>query len=372
MVEQCRDPVSIAWTTVPVPYDERGRRGVRAAASCRLAGPTGREWAFAVELEGAVRRHRLAARRGPRPAPRSPTASHPDVRGTGAIERALRLLVDWGFAELGPGDDRVARLHRQLGQPASWPGGSGSRVEGTLRRYLPQRGDAARRLGRHAAEGRPARAALDLARRARAGRRRLPAAAGPRGRRPAHPRGHRGAGRPSAGWATSRRRTRSTTPGPTSSGAASSPRPAQCVTWAIADPDDDRILGTVLWFNWTPEVECEVGYWTHPDARGRGLATQGGPAGDRPRLRDARRQAGHRVRRGREHRLAPRGRGRRLPAVRRRAVRRAGPRRLGRHGALRRDGVGVGRPASGPARTPTASTANPASDSTAPITSGDR
>ena len=26
----------------------------------------------------------------------------------------------------------------------------------------------------------------------------------------------------------------------------------QCVTWAIADPDDDRILGTVLWFNWTP------------------------------------------------------------------------------------------------------------------------
>ena len=47
----------------------------------------------------------------------------------------------------------------------------------------------------------------------------------------------------------------------------------QCVTWAIADPDDDRLLGTILWFNWTAGVECEIGYWTHPEARGRGLMT---------------------------------------------------------------------------------------------------
>jgi RimJ/RimL family protein N-acetyltransferase len=34
------------------------------------------------------------------------------------------------------------------------------------------------------------------------------------------------------------------------------------------------MLGTVLWFNWIPGVSCEVGYWLHPDARGRGLATR--------------------------------------------------------------------------------------------------
>ncbi len=67
----------------------------------------------------------------------------------------------------------------------------------------------------------------------------------------------------------------------------------QCVTWAIADPDDDRLLGTVLWFDWTPGVECEIGYWTHPEARGRGLATAAARLVDRPRLRDARGQAGH-------------------------------------------------------------------------------
>ena len=31
--------------------------------------------------------------------PRSPTASHPWARGRGVMERALRLLLEWGFAE---------------------------------------------------------------------------------------------------------------------------------------------------------------------------------------------------------------------------------------------------------------------------------
>ena len=27
-------------------------------------------------------------------------------------------------------------------------------------------------------------------------------------------------------------------------------------------------------FDYTPGVECELGYWTHPEARGRGVATR--------------------------------------------------------------------------------------------------
>ena len=159
---------------------------------------------------------------------------------------------------------------------------------------------------------------------------------------------------------------------PTSSGATSSPPSGQCVTWAIADPDDDRLLGTVLWFHWTPEVECELGYWTHPEARGRGLATKA-----------ARLVTGHVFETLGVKRV------RCLAAVENTASRRvaeaAGFRLYGveRYGAQVRDGwedmalydVTASEWAAAGERSAanaTASTANPASDSTAPISNGDR
>jgi RimJ/RimL family protein N-acetyltransferase len=45
--------------------------------------------------------------------------------------------------------------------------------------------------------------------------------------------------------------------------------------WAVADPRDDRLLAEVGLFGLgvpAPRA-CEVGYWTHPDARGRGVMT---------------------------------------------------------------------------------------------------
>ena len=49
----------------------------------------------------------------------------------------------------------------------------------------------------------------------------------------------------------------------------------RAVVWAATDPDDDRMLGEIMLFRPTAaDPEMEVGYWTHPDARGRGVATE--------------------------------------------------------------------------------------------------
>ena len=49
----------------------------------------------------------------------------------------------------------------------------------------------------------------------------------------------------------------------------------QAVQWAVVDAaDDERVLAAMNCFGIVPEVECEVGYWAHPDARGRGVVTR--------------------------------------------------------------------------------------------------
>ena len=270
VLEQCLDPVSQAWTTVPIPYD---RSMAEEFALQVLPGgwADGSEWAFAVEHEGRYAGTVSLRDEGPGRAEIA-YGSHPDVRGTGAIERGLRLLLEWGFATLGL-ETVVWRAFT-----GNWPSRKlawrlGFTVEGTLRRYLPQRGDRRDAWVGTLLAGDPREPRttwLDV-----------PVLEGDGFRLRAireddAPRIQDGTAEPEAEhWLghkpapytmddarryVERRREYEAT--------------GQCVTWAIADPDDDRILGTVLWFNHTAGVECEVGYWVHPDARGRGLAAR--------------------------------------------------------------------------------------------------
>ena len=99
IVEQCRDPESIAWTTVPSPYDE----GDATDWITRII-PAG--WAddstycFAIEHEGriagALDLRMLGAGNG-----EIGFGLHPDARGRSVMRRALGLLLDWGFRERG-------------------------------------------------------------------------------------------------------------------------------------------------------------------------------------------------------------------------------------------------------------------------------
>ena len=46
------------------------------------------------------------------------------------------------------------------------------------------------------------------------------------------------------------------------------------VYWTVADGDTDDALGGVMLFNIEPGRDAELGYWTHPAARGRGVTTE--------------------------------------------------------------------------------------------------
>jgi RimJ/RimL family protein N-acetyltransferase len=274
-LEQCLDPLSREWTTVPLEYTlDDARRFVTQAMPGGWHDDT--EWGFAVEAVDATGTPRYAGTislRNERER-RAEVAygSHPWVRGTGVMERALRLLLAWGFEERGL--ETViwwANRGNWASRKVAWR--LGFAFEGAPRRWLPQRGvlldswvgtllagdpmhpttrwyDVPRLTGdglvlrRHSGDDVP-RIVEGC---------RDPLVSGWIGQIPA-PFDDADA----VSWMA---------------GLAERQATGSAVTWAVADPTTDALVGTVELFGVRHGRDAELGYWLHPDGRGRGLAVQ--------------------------------------------------------------------------------------------------
>lgn len=271
--EQCTDPVSQAWTTVPVPYSrDHAKRFVREAM------PGGwqldQEWGFAVDVGGRFAGTVSLRDRGDHRAEIA-YGAHPGFRGTGAMERALRLLLAWGF------EDRGLWTVIWWANRGNWPSRKlawrlGFAVDGTLRDWLPQRGallDAwvgtllatDERQPRHRWIDVPTIESPELPIRLRGGR------------AEDAPRMVEGCQDPqtvhwlgflpqpfTADVAGHQLRT-------AGEGMAS----GTALHLVVADTRDDRLLGALSILDLDEHhLSAEIGYWTHPDARGRGVTTE--------------------------------------------------------------------------------------------------
>ncbi len=269
VVEQSRDPASIRWTTVPTPYGPADAE--HFVREIMPGGWADGRWGFAVEADG---RYAGTVELRDEGGGRAELAfgSHPWARGTGTMERACRLVLDWGFADQGV---RTVVWHAHVGNWASrrlaWR--LGFTFGGTLRGYLRHRGDelvdawSATLLSTD--DRSPRTVWLETPVLSDSVVRLRPLRVGDSDRvveAAADERTQRWLGRmPSpytsadaAAWLEAN-----------TEGQAS----GTSVTWAVAG-DDDVLLGAVNLFDIVAETSAEVGFWAHPEARGRGVITR--------------------------------------------------------------------------------------------------
>jgi RimJ/RimL family protein N-acetyltransferase len=272
VVAQCRDPLMQRWTTVPVPYEVHDAKEWLAG---RLgAWESGREYSFAIEHGG-----RFAGSLDLRPDGRHGVVVGyglaPWARGAGITRPALVTALDWAFEVL---DAEIALWSAVAGNWASrrvaWA--AGFRVEGTVRGMVEQRGirlDAWVASLRRGDPFAPAHPWFD------------PPVLADRGVRI---RPHRSDDISSMVQACNDPQTQYWL--------AQLPRPyaredarahleemaeeqaaGRAVFWAMADPTTDQLVGEIgMWGLARGESRsAELGYWTHPAARGRRMTTEG-------------------------------------------------------------------------------------------------
>jgi RimJ/RimL family protein N-acetyltransferase len=274
-LEQSTDPLSQRWTRVPVPYSrDDAKRFIRDAMPGGWV--TDQEWGFAVEAVddgGTTRYAGTVSLRNEGPG-RAEIAygAHPWARGRGIVERALRLLLEWGFAER---DLETVIWWAQEGNWASrrtaWK--LGFSCVGAVGGWLDQRETFA-----DAWVGSLGRGDEQLPRH--------PWLTAPvvHGRRVVlRPLEERDL--PRVVEACSDERVAywlGTIPSPYTEDSARrfliDRRDAMArgttVHWAIVDPSTDVLLASTSLFGLDSPMGAEIGYWSHPEARGRGVVSE--------------------------------------------------------------------------------------------------
>jgi RimJ/RimL family protein N-acetyltransferase len=268
--EQCQDPLSQQWTTVPIPYSMDDARDF-ILGFVPGAWESDKEWGFVVEVQGRYAGHICLRNEGDRRAEIA-YGSHPWVRGTGHMEHALRMLLDWGFREKDLATVIwLANVGNWASRRLAWK--LGFAFEGTLRQWLPHRGELRDAWVGTLLAGdlrEPRRRWLDDAVLERDGVRLRPFREDDAAR---------------VVEACREERTRKwlgDLPSPYTLDDALAyirSRPevrasGSGLSWAVADAETDLLLGSVGIFDVTQDAaHGAVGYWTHPDARGRGVMT---------------------------------------------------------------------------------------------------
>jgi len=275
MVEMCRDPVTRRWASnLPDPYGATdAERFVREVIASGWNSGTARGWAIeAIDPDGIARYAGNVDIRGG-PAATIGFALHPWARGRGVMSGAVRLALQWSFGEA---DIESVTWLAQVGNLASrrvaWA--TGFTFHATLPRQLGRPPLADAWLGTVVADDelRPRTTWLT----------------------PTVLRGERIVLRPfveadipriveACGDARSKHWL-STLPSPYTAMSARSyletmpveESLARRVAWCVADPTTDDLLANVAVFDLGGDDPSsgEVGYWTHPDARGRGIMTE--------------------------------------------------------------------------------------------------
>ncbi len=275
VVEQCRDPESIRWTTIPNPDGGYGLGDARAfLAHVEDGWRSGQNLSWVVE--GADRPGVFCGTIGLRldgdGLAEVGFVLHPDARGRHLSSSALRLVRDFAFDVAGLRAVRWRAVmgnwpSRRVAAAAGWP------CEGVVRALLVHRGELLDGwVGTLlATDPRTSRAWSDP-----------PVLVGPRLRlRPFREddadRVVEACGDPrTQQWLASLARPYTWRH---ALDFVESTREAAAagtgLFWCVADLDDDRCLGSIgLEGPGGYAQRAEIGYWAHPDARGRGLLSE--------------------------------------------------------------------------------------------------
>ncbi|TXL57283.1 GNAT family N-acetyltransferase [Aeromicrobium terrae] len=268
MLEMAQDPEMVRWTSVP---EEQTRAGTEefAFAVIPKGWDQGTNRCWAIEADGGYVGN--VDVRG-MPIADIGFALHPSARGRGLMVRAVRLATDWAFTH---GGVEIVHWRAHVGNVASLRVAhrTGFTLHGITPGILHERGQvidawtASRRFGDAPLPDVPWAEATAL----ETERLRL---------RPLRdddtPRIVEACSDPAS------RQWLRNLPHPYTTESAReflhdvSWREARGtkITWAVADRADDQLLGTVALMKLHSPTDAEVGYWMHPDARGRGIMTE--------------------------------------------------------------------------------------------------